>query len=229
MENDCHPMSRNMTFHHQVGFARQYFTCHPLSNVVFSIFFYNEGSVQTARPLKRVVESAWSENDSPLNQAPNFQSSFSAYRLSPAMLLQSTSSDIQSLEGKRTCKSLSGPLSNHLRLHINALKLSLCGKILSWLLICAAFHLTRCCAVFGSTAISHLFERKTRHRRGCSATHESLHHQFTERRPGCTGFVRAFRIVLMGARIGHIDDLGSVRMVALSSVSPASIFVEFVR
>ena len=40
-------------------------------------------------------------------------------------------------------------------------------------------------------------------------------------------FVRSFRIVLVGARSGHMDDLGSVRMVALFSVSPASFFVEF--
>ena len=34
-------------------------------------------------------------------------------------------------------------------------------------------------------------------------------------------FVQAFRLVLMGARTGHMDDPGSVRMIALFTVGPA--------
>ena len=44
----CRPMSRNMIFHHQRSLARQSLHPWPLSKVVFSIFFYNEGSVHAA-------------------------------------------------------------------------------------------------------------------------------------------------------------------------------------
>ena len=64
---------------------------------------------------------------------------------------------------------------------------------------------------------------------GCSATCKCDESLNNNRRSLVYSFVRAFRIVLMGARIDHMDDLGSVRTVVLFSVSPASFFVEIIR